>query len=101
MTVHISNEDVAAFRGHELSPERLLTIDDHLINCPDCRVKVADMPAFAQAVHELENSTGLSLRRGHLTYNQLESYADKQLVGTELAAADAHLGACEDCMSEI
>lgn len=89
---HLTDEQIARYRGRTLAPADLLDADDHLAGCESCRERLASgLDAGRQAARLLvELST-------HLDYDDIVACVEGR--GTE--GQQRHLGACDMCRAEV
>jgi len=90
------------FRRNRLSPDELLRVDEHLSSCERCRTALAHAPDVRASALRLENAlTGTSSAElGHLTYSELESFADISISRGELERINSHIAACAECRND-
>lgn len=87
MTNHLSDSEILRYRDRMSSPGELLTTDDHLARCAECRTR-----AFEQ----------MRLPVGqHLAFEQLEEYVDQVAGLLERQKVLAHTRACPVCAAEL
>ncbi len=96
MTDHLSFEQLAAYRGRKLAPGELVAADFHLAICDQCRHSVAaDTPNA-----DLLRGVG-SAKLQHLSYEQMEGYADGTLDEGAREFVLAHVSLCGRCAREL
>ena len=93
---HIANPELRAFLDRHLQPVRLLEVDDHLADCPDCRAAMEREARVGNAVASLHADFGST--EPHLKYEQLLSLAEGRQVPTEVAQ---HGARCSSCAYEV
>lgn len=87
---HLTPEELRAFRMRQLSPQRLLALDEHLDHCTLCSAAIAP--------GDLVAGRGAS---DHLTFDTLVSYLDRKLPALERESADRHLTVCPACRADL
>lgn len=103
MASHLSEKQIAHYKGRRLAPEELLSVDDHISQCADCRHRIAS-PADLQTV--LQNKLAadaayLRPKTEHLSYEQMEAYVDGKISKADLASLRVHLQFCKTCSEEL
>jgi hypothetical protein len=87
MTNHLSDGEILHYRERMISPGELLTADDHLARCAECRTR-----AFEQMRVPIGD---------HLVYEQLEEYVDQTAGPLERQKTLAHARICAMCAAEL
>ncbi|HKV42652.1 MAG TPA: zf-HC2 domain-containing protein, partial [Blastocatellia bacterium] len=91
------------YRLRKLAPSELIAASDHLASCDECyRTYGAADPT--QAVHEalcreLQSAGGVETI--HLSYDQMEAYADGELDSQQVDFVRGHTASCDDCASDL
>ena len=101
MTAHLSEEQLRLYRARSLPAEDLLGASDHIAGCEICRARVAtpdELHAGVEAFQAVLETEGVST---HLAYEEINSYADLQLIGEEVARVEAHIRDCESCATHL
>jgi len=96
MTGHLSSEQLAAYRGRTLAPAELVAADFHLAICDECRRTLASPEMDAALLRGIG-----AAKQQHLSYEQMEGYADGTLGPTEKEFVIAHAGLCTRCAREL
>lgn len=91
---HLTEKQLADYRGRHLSSAELLQIDDHLSQCSECRDRVA-------SEGELRAALQTALPPEHLSYEQLEAYIDGKASAAQTEAVRDHAAACRICSDEL
>lgn len=94
MTDHLSADLVARYRDRRLEPAELVAADFHLAVCDQCRGQLA--VSGAATLDAIE-----AARREHLSYEQMEGYADGTLDETVRDLVLAHVSLCTRCAREL
>lgn len=96
MKQHLDEKQIERYRNQALSPEELESFDQHVAECEPCRTQAA---AATQALNrvallraELEQP-----QEEHLSYEQIERYAEDTLTKSEADEIRNHLNTCEEC----
>ena len=84
---HLSDSQILRFREHASSPGELLTTDDHLAQCAQCRTR-----AFEQRRLPIGE---------HLAFEQLAEYVDQAAGLLERQKVLAHTRICSVCAAEL
>jgi hypothetical protein len=102
-TEHLTAERMLDYARRTLDPIDLLTADDHLIACVDCRGRLVDEEGLQATVTSLEREIRAALPSGpeHLPYDQVESLAEDRLRGAAREIAETHAETCASCRAEI
>jgi hypothetical protein len=95
MSEHPSRDLLERYARNGLRGEELLSLDDHLAGCPECRAHLAPSPARAARAWQS------SLAAEHLAYAQIEAYADDALTAQERQDVDAQAASCRPCADEL
>jgi len=90
---HLTENDVDLYQRRSLPPARLLDVDDHLSGCEECRSRLEQFANPAESVDHIRRN----LKPTHLSYEQIEAYADDRL---DDAWAREHLRDCAGCRAE-
>lgn len=103
MASHLSEEQIAHYKGRRLAPEELLSVDDHISQCADCRHRIAS-PADLQTA--LQNKLAVDAaylrpKTEHLSYEQMEAYVDGKISKADQASLRVHLQFCKTCSEEL
>src|SRR5689334_1159572 len=93
MNEHLSDEEIAGYRGKSLLPQELLTADSHLAGCELCRGRVLNDAGFEPA--DLPDDLT------HLSYEQIAAYVDRLLDETETEIVRSHMAVCRECEEEV
>ena len=93
MSEHLTENDVDLYQRRSLPPARLLDVDDHLSGCEECRSRLEQFANPAESVDHIRRN----LKPTHLSYEQIEAYADDRL---DDAWAREHLRDCAGCRAE-
>lgn len=103
MASHLSEEQIAHYKGRRLAPEELLSVDDHISQCADCRHRIAS-PADLQTALQNKLAVGtayLRTKTEHLSYEQMEAYVDGKISKADQASLRVHLEFCKTCSEEL
>ena len=94
MTTHPSQAALRAFHEGRLPPDELLAVDDHVVQCAECRQSIGDAPGAAQRFAE-------ELGGEHLRYEAMERHVDRRDTQAEREIVDRHVALCAACRSEL
>jgi predicted anti-sigma-YlaC factor YlaD len=101
MEQHISDRDVKAYLESELEPERLLSVDEHLAICGECRSRaMAHAGLFADTTFRSLLETDPA-DADHLSYEMLALYVDGAIDDVDREIVDAHTQQCHECSRQI
>ena len=89
---HLTDEQIARYRGRMLAPADLLDADDHLAGCVACRHRLARAHHWTAEAEHLR--TKLS---AHLPYDAVVACAE----GRETPEAGRHVAECDLCAGEV
>jgi anti-sigma factor RsiW len=96
VTEHLSSAQIEDFQRQKLSPAELLSVDDHLAECAECRRLVAS--ALNHNAVRLYAELAAEVAVGqHLTFEQSAAYVDGLLGGDERRMIEDHLASCALC----
>lgn len=96
MPTHLSREILEAYNRKALPAADLLAASRHLVGCLECAARLRahtgspGVPSLAADDDE-----------AHLSYDQIEAYADGRLSPADRAGIDAHLGLCRHCAGDL
>jgi hypothetical protein len=96
MSEHLSQAQLAGYRGRTLYPDELLAADRHLASCDECHERLT---RILPAVGKLDES-----REGpfHLDYDQhLEPYVDGRANDIDREIVDSHVAVCSECAADL
>jgi hypothetical protein len=100
MPNHLSKEQIAAYQRKLASPEELISADDHLAACAECKQLLAAEDWTSVLRQRDRTGSGLPAAQ-HLSYEQLEGIVDQTLSAEELEQARSHLAGCNACAAEL
>jgi hypothetical protein len=89
---HLSDEQIARYRGRTLAPADLLDADDHLVGCDTCRDRLARTLDTLRAGSRLRASLAT-----HLGYEAVVACAE----GRGTPEDRQHLAECDLCAGEV
>jgi hypothetical protein len=107
MRHHLSEEQIASFRGKRIPPAQLPEIDNHLSKCAVCRSRIASPAELREALQRERTVDSSSVlhrapaRGEHLAYEQLEAYVDGRSSRAERALVRKHVEFCVSCADEL
>jgi len=101
---HLNQNQVEDYARHKLSAAELLSLSDHLVECPDCRQQIekalgGDLTFFALRSEVLGTEAEVVGPEAHThpTLDRMAAYVDGVLAGEELQVVEDHLSGCESC----
>ena len=94
MTEHLSQQTIEDVLQRRLNANELLTVDDHLADCPACAAALAD------AAH-VDDALEIDAASPHLSFETLEAHANERLDDVETEIADFHLLDCHSCANDL
>jgi hypothetical protein len=99
MSEHLSQAQLAGYRGRTLNPDELLTVDRHLASCDECHERLTRIPAgVAKPTQPFASEEGSF----HLDYEQhLEPYVDGKANDIDREIVDSHVALCSECAGEL
>jgi len=85
-----------------MSPGELLSADDHLSECEECRNQLTEEKKLkASFTHLQADMMVAEMESNHLHYEQMEAYVDKKLDDVDREVIESHLDLCHQCKGEI
>jgi anti-sigma factor RsiW len=97
MSDHLSQTQLAGYRGRTLDTDELLAVDGHLASCDACHKRLASL-----AVAKLSPVFELAEGPFHLDYDRdLEPYVDGRANDIEREIVDSHVAQCSQCADEL
>lgn len=100
MTEHLKTDEIESYLKRKMKPAELLRADDHLAQCAACFQKMKDSE-IAKSAADFDFLPDFSEESEHLSYEDLEHYADEKADDPQREIADVHLRVCEDCRTEL
>ena len=101
MSQHLSEQDIRRYCNRQLSPDEILSLDDHLAHCRSCQVAIGDDSAAALAQMTTALETETDLEENHLPYKQMADYVDDDLTDVDREIVNSHMAFCSDCKAEV
>ena len=95
----IDKTELERFLQAKIERERMLAIDEHLEQCPECKSILTEMAAFKKAGAQL--GAELLLVGDCPEYEDLSALADGILAGDRLLAMKSHVNSCELCSEDL
>jgi|SRR5215216_4618646 len=96
MSEHLSQAQLAGYRGRTLDPDELLAVDRHLASCDDCHERLTRISPGAVKLAAPENGSF------HLDYEQhLEPYVDGRANEIDREIIDSHVALCSECAADL
>jgi hypothetical protein len=96
LSEHLTASELRQYEEQTAPSATLLSWDDHLAECPDCRAGLASNDGLAKWADGLGEGGD-----GHLSYEQLAARAEKRTSADEEFAVAAHLLRCKACSEEL
>jgi hypothetical protein len=103
MADHLTIEQLQQFRTGQLASDELLSVSDHIAECPKCEsLSSRQAPMLSESASKLRNLLTAPPRPvTHLTYEQLERIAAGGRSSGEIVGPGQHLAECNECQQEI
>ncbi len=114
MTDHLSAQLLERYQQPDISPEELLTIDQHLETCDVCRERLLHLQLaslrppmipvqLAAPAPSLRAASASAARveADHLTYEQMAAFVKGELSVEEHRQTEAHLKHCIECAWQV
>jgi hypothetical protein len=100
---HLSDEEIARYRGRMMPPVALLAADDHLALCDICygRVSEAQRPDDKLFAASKAFDAAAAGHVTHLTYEQMAALVDNQVDDIDREIVQSHLELCRRCEVEL
>jgi hypothetical protein len=98
MSVHLDKTRISRYHRKELTPDELLAIDDHLLDCGTCRMAVVKGKISRPSRLNLSvpNPEGM-----HASFEELASYIDSKMDDVDVSILELHLEDCTMCEREV
>jgi hypothetical protein len=96
---HLSTNEITRYCQKRLPPTDLLVVDQHLAACDACRVQLQAMGTAPQ--FSLDWQEPAAWIAEHLTYEQLEAYAERRGDAVEREIVAGHVAVCGLCAQEL
>lgn len=103
MSDHLSEQQIERYAGRSLTAVELLTADEHLAECAECREKArasAGLSTGASSLHAGLTTPDVE-EPEHPDYEQLEGYVDGTLGAVDREIVEGHLEFCESCAADV
>jgi hypothetical protein len=103
---HLSQRQLEEYSRQRLQAPELISVDDHLAVCADCRRRVeAALPGPVASLYDGLRAEAASLSEsydadGHLGFDQIAGYVDESLAPSERQFIADHLASCARCARE-
>ncbi len=99
--LHLSKQQVAQYGHQNLSVADLLSVDEHLSDCAECRDRIVGFWRAARASSTLENDISSYDVNPHLVYQDQVKYFSGQLTEERLEYCLNHIIWCEPCRIDL
>jgi predicted anti-sigma-YlaC factor YlaD len=102
MSGHLNDERIESYLKRELSPEDQAQMDAHLNACSDCRSRLKREERVQAGTTSLLQTLQSEAQepQEHLSFEQLEAWADDRLDPVDREIVDSHLEICSLCRFE-
>lgn len=104
ITEHISDARLDRYARRESDMWEILRVQPHLASCDGCRRKLAQIMDAEKAFAAIQQNFALDETTDepeHLTYEQLEFFADSRLDAVDREIAESHLAFCGECERDL
>lgn len=101
MPQHLSPDLAERYRCRTMSKAELISADQHLAACRECREMLGNREDLKVQVNSLRADLEKSAPSEHLNYEQLEAYVDETLGTAEREVLDSHCKSCALCSAEL
>jgi hypothetical protein len=102
MTGHLTQEQCERYASLSMTPNELLTADDHLAECAQCRDRISvGIPITEQIAGVQADLTHASSAPSHLPFDIMLLYLDDQLGSADREVASSHILNCPGCAGEM
>ena len=105
MTAHLSDQLLQRYSASTLAPEELLTVDQHLEICEDCRQRLLEsqLPPLplAAPMQSVARLAAPQTDKKHLEYERLAAFVQGELSLEEHRQTEAHLKTCSACAWQV
>lgn len=96
MGKHLSHDTIKRYVDRKLDADELLSADDHLASCDECRAEAASESPVLNEVNFVTGDGAL-----HLSFEQLSPYARGHADDVTREIAELHLIDCAQCRAEL
>lgn len=101
---HLTAETLERYRAQSLDTAGQVAARAHALSCPECRERLSRAMDAGAALTSLRDSFAPMFddddEPGHLSYERLSAYVDKQLDEVEREIVESHLAVCVDCETD-
>ena len=101
MPQHLSPNLTERYRCRTMSKAELISADQHLATCRECREMLGNGEELRAQVNSLRASLEKSLASEHVGYEQLEAYIEGTVSEAEHEVLDSHFKSCAYCSEEL
>src|SRR5205814_7307348 len=102
MSEHLSMEQLERLRKGMLSPQEILSVDEHISACEECRNKIGDDDKIRASIRfwkaDLEQA---SKELDHPSYEELKEYIEGRLDEVDREIIDSHMDLCTLCRMKV
>jgi anti-sigma factor RsiW len=103
MREHLSRRELELYGARRLPPAERWAFDEHLAECPACRVRAAGVThaeeRFESLLNDFEQTASAPLE--HLDFGQIAGFVDDAMNETERIVVADHLAVCASCVHEV
>jgi hypothetical protein len=103
LTAHLTDEEIRKYCEQSLTAQRLVAADLHLSECDGCAKRLQELStaSIQKAVRNLHQDLQDTAREDdHISYEEMEAYADGKLDDVQLEIVRSHLEVCSQCKTE-
>src|SRR6266403_287772 len=101
MPQHLTPDLAERYRFRTVSKAELISADQHLATCEQCREMLGGREDLRAQVNSLRVSLEKSLESEHVGYEQLEAYVEGTLSAGEQEILDSHFKGCASCSEDL
>lgn len=99
---HLSEPVIKRYRDRQLSPAEILSLDDHLMQCETCAIRIlGETPQSAQTQVVAALQVAMADDDPHLAHQPMVDYVDDLLDDVDRELIESHLGLCQACQIEV
>jgi hypothetical protein len=99
---HISDKEAGRYWQRQMSSEELLALNEHIIVCDVCRLRLSERKRLSQTISSLRSELQTdSVKPPHQPLDRLSAYAHGELSGIDCEVVENHLEECEACTNHV
>src|SRR5438132_370402 len=100
MSEHLSLDQIDKLRQRLMSTEELLSVDEHISGCEECRDKLFESEKFQTSI-SLWQDLLQSAEANHISFDQVKAYLENSLDEVDREIVESHLDLCPICKKVV